>query len=138
MNLQHFKIVKNSKRCILTAFEIYFSLFNLQLSVYLCNLILGTESYHRGGGLEYVTGPPNKECSDDIQSSTDDVQKMLDEQQWNKVVFEKVQGMDNNWNAGIDHANSKDAQGKYIRKNQKSENGESGVQFMYYGKKKCL
>ena len=60
---------------------------------------------------------------------------MLDEQQWNKIVFEKVQGMDNNWNAGIDHANSKDAQGKYIRKNQKSENGECGVQFMYYGKK---
>ena len=95
-----------------------FLFFNLQLSVYLCNLILGTESYHRGGGLEYVTGPPNKECSGDIQSSTDDVQKMLDEQQWNKVVFEKVQGMDNNWKAGIDHANSKDAQGKYIRKNQ--------------------
>jgi hypothetical protein len=44
---------------------------------------------------------------------------MLDEQKWNKVVFEKVQGMDNNWNAGIDHANSKDAQGMYIRKNQK-------------------
>ena len=45
---------------------------------------------------------------------------MLDEQQWNKVVFEKVQGMDNNWNAGIDHANSKDAQGKYIRKKSKN------------------
>ena len=44
---------------------------------------------------------------------------MLDEQKWETYVFEKVQGMDNNWNAGIDHANSKDAQGKYIRKNHK-------------------
>ena len=63
---------------------------------------------------------------------------MLDEQQWNKVVFEKVQGMDNNWNAGIDHANSKDAQGKYIRKKSKTVKMERVVCNSRIMKKKCL
>ena len=44
--------------------------------------IQGTEGFHNGGGMEYLTGPPSKKCAEEVLRSTNDVQKMLDEERW--------------------------------------------------------
>ena len=75
----------------------------------------GTENYHGGGGLEYLTGPPSKSCAEEVLAMTDDVQKMLEEKNWEKAIFERIQAMPNSWEAGIQNSDSRNAQAFHRR-----------------------